>query len=161
MRISLASWQELWSKYEIIQSLVFTEDDFLVRAFPFLIALVHVEDIIADFHDTVHVMGIDHSSDIIFDRNLFNEFVDDEGGLRIEPWIRVRRKKDIWDWVQSPGPGPPFFSFHHLIQPEISGSHQAGWPGWVPHSRGPVLVGPVGKHTQGKHDILFHVLTVE
>jgi hypothetical protein len=68
--------QEIGCKDEVVQFFVFTENNFLAVSFPFFFSLVHVKDSVANFHHTVHVMGIDDSGDIVFCGDFPDQFVD-------------------------------------------------------------------------------------
>ena len=77
--------------------LVFAEYNLLIIAFPLFQALVHINDMIAYFHHTVHIMGIDHCGDVVFFRDFFNQFVDEQGGLGVEAGVGFVAEKGIWD----------------------------------------------------------------
>jgi hypothetical protein len=70
--------QKLRRENKIIEPLVFAEDDLLIISFPFFFALVHVNDIISYFHHTVHVVGVNHSGDVVFNRYFLYQFVNDQ-----------------------------------------------------------------------------------
>jgi hypothetical protein len=41
-------------------------------------------------------MGIHYGGDIVFERDLLDQFVDQQGGLRIQPRIGLITKKIAW-----------------------------------------------------------------
>lgn len=70
--------QEVGGEYEVVQALILAENDLLITAFPFLFPLVHVKDVMANLHHTVHVVGIDHRGHVVFYGDVADEFVDDQ-----------------------------------------------------------------------------------
>jgi hypothetical protein len=76
--------EEVRRENETIEFFVLVEDDFLVGSFPFLFALVHVDDFIADLHDAVHVVRIHHRGDVEINGDFPDQFVDYQGSLRIQ-----------------------------------------------------------------------------
>lgn len=52
-------------------------DNRVAVTLPPFFSLVDKEDVVADFHDGVHVVGNDHSSDFVFLGDVSDEFVND------------------------------------------------------------------------------------
>ena len=50
-------------------------------------ALVQVDDMVANFHHTVHVMGNHDGSDIEFLGNFLNQLIDNHRGLRVKSGV--------------------------------------------------------------------------
>jgi hypothetical protein len=85
--------QKFGGEYELVEPLIFTEYDLPVIALPFLIALVHVQDIIADLHHTVHIMRVYHGGHIKLFGNFLYQPVNYQGGLGIEAGVGFVAKK--------------------------------------------------------------------
>ena len=62
-------------------------DDLIFRALPLLHALLDEDDVVADVHHGVHVVGVDHGGHLILHRDVVNQVVDQEGGLRVEAGV--------------------------------------------------------------------------
>ena len=70
--------EELGGEDEFVEPLVLAEDDLPVAALPFLVALVHVEDSVADLHHAVHVVRVHDRGDVEIRGDLADELVDHE-----------------------------------------------------------------------------------
>src|SRR6218665_46182 len=88
--------QEVGGEDEFVETFVLGEDYFFVTSFPFLVALVHIKDIITDLHYAVHVVGIDHGGNVVFRGHFLDKFVDHQGGLRIETGVGLIAEQVFW-----------------------------------------------------------------
>jgi hypothetical protein len=77
--------EELGGKDEVIQPLILAENNILIASFPLFQPLVHIYNMIAAFHNGVHVVGIDNRSDIVFFGQLSDQLIYQQGSLGIEP----------------------------------------------------------------------------
>ena len=129
-----------------------------VGAFPFL-ALVHIEDIVADFHHTVHIVGwttvVILNSVVIFD-----QLVDDQGKSAGPAPELGHRRTGISGF--STMARQELSSCRRSARPDIFCWHLTGSPAPALRSPGPasfVLV--VGKHIEWEHHILLYGQAVE
>ena len=64
------------SKHKVIQLLVVSVENILFGTFPPLFALMNIDNLFANLHYGVHIVGVDNSGDIILDCNVVNKVVD-------------------------------------------------------------------------------------
>ena len=76
--------QEVAGEDEIGEAGVVGSHNLTALALPFLMAFVDEDDVLADAHDGVHVVGVDDGGHVELAGDALQQFVDDEGGLGIE-----------------------------------------------------------------------------
>ena len=57
--------EQVGGEHEVVEFLVGRRHDVVLCALPFLVALVYEDDVLADAHDGVHVVGVDDGRDVI------------------------------------------------------------------------------------------------
>ena len=70
--------EEVAGEDEIRQAGVCRVHDFIALPLPFFVAFVDEDDILADTHHRVHVVGIDDGSGVVFLGDTTQQVVDDE-----------------------------------------------------------------------------------
>ena len=68
------------------------KNNLFIISFPGFFSLVHVNDVIANFHYAVHVVCIHNSSNIVFAGNFLYQFVYNECRLRVEARVGLIAK---------------------------------------------------------------------
>lgn len=59
-------------------------ENILFRSFPCFHSFVDKENLFANFHYRIHIVGVDNSSNIKLHRDFMNQLIDDQGSFRIE-----------------------------------------------------------------------------
>ena len=70
--------QKVAGKNEIGKALVVGTHNLTANALPFFMSLVDEDDVLADAHDGVHVVGVDDSGHVELTGDALQEFVYDE-----------------------------------------------------------------------------------
>lgn len=71
----LCSFGHSRSEYKVVQLLVVGVENILLGALPPLLALMDVDDLLANLHYGVHVMGVYYGGDIVLYGNIVNKVV--------------------------------------------------------------------------------------
>ena len=76
--------EQVGSIYEVVQVVIVHIIDLVLGANPAHMALVNKDDVLADAHHRVHVVGVDDGGDAKLVGNVAQEFVDHDGSLGVE-----------------------------------------------------------------------------
>ena len=87
---------------KVVQLAVLGVEDALLGPLPPLAAVVDVDDLLADLHHGVHVVRVDDRRDVVLLRDLVDQVVDDDRGLRVE--ARVGFVAEQVAWIEHDGP---------------------------------------------------------
>ena len=147
--------QEVAGEDEISEAGVVGSHNLTALALPFFMAFVDEDDVLADAHDGVHVVGVDDGGHVELAGDALQQFVDDEGGLGIE--TRVGLVAEQVFGVEGDGTGNGDALLHtagNLAGEFLVGSLQIDTV--------EALLGAVyalaevhrGEHVEGEHDVL-------
>ena len=154
--------EEVRSEDEVVEAFVVGTHDFVLRAFPFAIAFVDIEDMFADAHDGIHVVGVDDGGRVILLRELMDEFVDDERCLGVETGVGFVAEEILGLEGDGPRNGHAFLHTARdftgelgsclaevdTVEAELGTAHT-------------FLIGIIGEHVEGEHDVFKHRHGVE
>jgi hypothetical protein len=157
-----SSLEELGGENEIVQLLVAAEDNVLIGAFPLLIALVEIHDMVADLHNAVHIMGDHYSSTVVFLGQFPDQLVNEEGGLGVQAGIRLVAEQVFRVKHNGPGDGHSFFHAPAQLGREFFVGTGEVYPfECFIHLFFLVTVRQPGEHIEGKKDILLNRKGIE
>ena len=75
--------EEVACKDEGVELLVGAAHDIFFCTLPLLVSLVDVDDVFADAHNGIHVVGVDDGSHLVFGSDVMNEVVYDKAGFGV------------------------------------------------------------------------------
>ena len=76
--------EEVGSKDETVESLVVGIHHLVFRSLPSGMTFTDEEDVLADAHDGVHVVGVDDGGRLLLRRDVMNQIVIENGRLRVK-----------------------------------------------------------------------------
>ena len=79
--------QQVAGEDEVGESLVGGTHDVGRYTLPLLLSFVDEDDVLADAHDRVHVVGVDNGRDVVFLSDAVQQVVDDKACLRVEAGV--------------------------------------------------------------------------
>ncbi len=85
--VLLDLFEQICGKDEIVESLVGSGVDFLHIAHPLAAAVAQVDDVFAYAEHRVHVVGIDYRGDVVLVCDVAEQFVDEDGGMRVKAGV--------------------------------------------------------------------------
>ena len=150
------------SKNKILEDHIIAFDDLSFFAPPGNFACMEEDDVVSDFHDGVHIVGIDDRDDIIINRNTADKLINDEGSFGVEAGVGLIAEKVTR--VKDNCPGNP----DALLHPTADlGRELFIDPFQVDPLKAIIdavkffLFRHISKHIQGKADIFFNRHGVE
>ena len=149
--------RQVGSEDEVVQGLVVRGDDFALGALPLFDALFNEDDVVADVHHGVHVVGVDDGRHVVLHGDVVDKVVDEKRGLRVEPGVRFVAEEVLRVERDGPGDGG---TLHHttadLRREEVAGIGEVHTVEAELGTLASLGRGGVGEHVQREHDVLQH-----
>ena len=88
LNIRFGSFCHCRGEDKVVQLLIIGLQNVIFRAFPPLLALVDIYNLLANLHHRVHIVSIDDGGNIVLLRNALDKVINDNRGLRVKARVR-------------------------------------------------------------------------